>query len=255
MTGRAPGKPPAEIRLRDGSVQVRRLQAAEEAALYSELVHAGQPGLVELVTAKRLADGTLRMRGRSDRAGYLRAGDARALALGLAQARRRREEAFTSPLARPEAVPGKKAIKGGRVAWCDLDQGDGRAGLARLALPVTRCLFWPRLARLLAARPRTVRASRSSRSTADLPGALHGDPAAPTAGGSCACRGASTGKRGGVVRDQAGGPDGGPLAVERVGLGELPDPEPRSERTRRAAVPPTRPRRASGGSHRRATSP
>lgn len=52
-------------------------------------------------------------------------GDGRALAAALEQVRRRREQAFTSPLARAEPVPGKRAVERGPVAWCDLDRAMG----------------------------------------------------------------------------------------------------------------------------------
>ena len=234
---RAPGKPPAELRFRDGSVRVSHLRAAEEAALYSQLVHSGQEGLIELVTAKRLPDGSLRMRSRRDRDGYLAAGDGRALAEGLARARRRREEAFTSPLARPEPVPGKKAVEGGCIAWVDIDSAT--------AEPV-----WPLWLRptLVVCSGRGIHAYWRLDTEVDgaaveslnrrLAAHLGGDLACTDRGRIMRLPGSFNGKRGHWCAIRRADLTARPLAVERV-MGELPDPEPpRPPSPRRFAVRP-----------------
>ena len=234
---RAPGKPPAELRFRDGSVRVSHLRAAEEAALYSELVQSGQPGLVELVTAKRLPDGSLRMRSRSDRSGYLPAGDDRALAEALAHARRRREEAFTSPLARPAPVPGKKAVERGRVAWCDLDQSgfepDWPAWLRPcIVVSSGRGLhaYWQL--------EREVQAAAIESINRRLAARFDGDLACTDRGRIMRLPGSFNGKRGQWCAIRRVDLTASPLAVERV-LAELPDPDPpRPARRRRFVARP-----------------
>ena len=234
---RAPGKPPAELRFRDGSVRVSHLRAAEEAALYSQLVHAGQPGLVEFVTAKRLADGSLRMRSRRDPAAYLRAGDGRALATALAQARRRREEAFTSPLARPEPLPGKQAVECGPVAWCDLD-GTALEPVwptwLRPALVVSsgRGLhaYWRLDGEVSAAMIESINRR--------LAGRFGGDLACTDRGRIMRLPGSFNGKRGQWCAIRRADLTARPLVVERA-LGELPDPDPpRPPRRSRVAPRP-----------------
>ena len=104
-------------------MRVSHLRAAEEAALYSELVHAGQPGLVELVTAKRLPDGTLRMRSRSDRvrlpAGRRRRARSPKVSRAPGGAARRRSRARSRA---PSPCPARRPSSGDRVAWVDLDR-------------------------------------------------------------------------------------------------------------------------------------
>ena len=233
MRARAPGKPPAELRFRDGSARVEHLPAHLEAALYSQLVHAGQAGLVELVTAKRLPDGTLRMRGRRDPRGYLAPGDARALAAGLAAARRRREEAFTSPLARPGAVPGKRAVERGRVAWCDLDEsGEEPAWPASLrpALLVGSGhglhAYWRLDSELEAAELESLNRRLAAR--------FGGDLACTDRGRIMRLPGSFNGKRGAWCAIKRADLTARALVVERA-VRELPDPDP--------PRPPARPRR------------
>jgi CHC2-type zinc finger protein/DNA primase RepB-like protein len=232
---RAPGKPPAQLRFRDGSVRVSHLRAAEEAALYSELVHAGQPGLVELVTAKRLPDGTLRMRSRSDRSGYLPAGDGRALAEGLARARRRREEAFTSPLARPAPVPGKKAVERGSVAWCDVDQSavepDWPAWLRpSLVVSSGRGLhaYWRLERELPAAGVESINRRLAAR--------FGGDLACTDRGRIMRLPGSFNGKRGAWCAIRRADLTAAPLVIERV-VAALPDPDPPRPARRQRFVP------------------
>lgn len=221
---RAPGKPPAELRFRDGSVRVSHLRAAEEAALYSELVHSGQDGLVELVTARRLRDGSLRMRSRRGRAGYLAAGDGRALAAALGQARRRRGEAFTSPLARPEPIPGKQAVERGPVAWCDLDQAAGEPDWPewlRPALVVAsgRGLhaYWRLDGEVSAAMVESINRR--------LAGRFGGDLACTDRGRIMRLPGSFNGKRGAWCTIRRADLTALPLEVERV-VSTLPDPDP-----------------------------
>ena len=229
---RAPGKPPAELRFRDGSVRTEHLTAHVEAALYSELVHAGQQGLVELVTAKRLPDGALRMRSRSNPAGYLEAGDARALAAGLRHARRRREEVFTSPLARAVPVAGKKAVASGQVAWCDFDQAGGEPDWpGRLRPSLLVCsghglhAYWRLDGEVSAA----VIESINRR----LAGRFGGDLGCTDRGRIMRLPGSFNGKRYAWCAIRRADLTAPPLEVERV-LAELPDPEPpRPPRRRR----------------------
>lgn len=107
----------------DGRSGRERLRPDVEAALWGRCLHAGAEGLVEVVAARREADGSLRMRTRSDPARFPRAGDGRAL-VGLVSAHRARgEEVFCTPLARRRRVPGLAGdVCPGRVVWVDLDE-------------------------------------------------------------------------------------------------------------------------------------
>src|SRR5215213_9435654 len=106
----------------DGGTRSEALSPDAQVALYSELVHRGQRGLVEVVRAMRTTDGQLRMRSRRDPAGYLQAGDAHALCRSTALGRGRGEEVFATPLPRERMEPGKAAAVPGSVVWVDLDQ-------------------------------------------------------------------------------------------------------------------------------------
>jgi len=118
----------------DGSARSEALSPDAQVALYSQLVHKGQHGLVEVVRATRSPEGQLRMRSRRDPAGYLHAGDAHALCRRTALARGRGEEVFATPLPRERKEPGKAAVVRGSVVWVDLDEtnGDGVRELERL---------------------------------------------------------------------------------------------------------------------------
>jgi len=109
----------------DGGSRSQALSPDAQVALYSQLVHHGQHGLVEVVRATRTGDGQLRMRSRRDPAGYLRAGDAHALCRRTALGRGRGEEVFATPLPKERAEPGKGAVVSGSVVWVDLDQATG----------------------------------------------------------------------------------------------------------------------------------
>jgi RepB DNA-primase from phage plasmid len=114
----------------DGARRRKELDRDRQAQLWARLLHAGRPGLVELVAGRRLADGSLRMRSRHERGRYPRAGDTGTL---VALARRHRDagdEVFCTPLTRRLPRPGR----GGRVlpaavAWVDIDE---RANIDRV---------------------------------------------------------------------------------------------------------------------------
>jgi len=118
----------------DGGSRLDTLSPDAQVALFSELVHRGQRGLIEVVRASRDAEGQLRMRSRRDPGSYLNAGDAHALCRRTALGRGRGEEVFATPLPRESAEPGKKAVKAGSVVWVDLDQAsaDGLREVERL---------------------------------------------------------------------------------------------------------------------------
>jgi hypothetical protein len=116
--------------LADGSHRTQRLSDDEQVALWARCLHAGRPGLVELIVGRRLPDGSLRMRSRSDPRRYPRAGDVDALVTLARRHRSAGEELFATPLARRRPRGGRKGeVLPGAVAWVDIDRA---ADLERL---------------------------------------------------------------------------------------------------------------------------
>ncbi len=108
--------------LGDGRRWRGRLNVDRQAALWARALHRGRPGLVEVVCARRLGDGSLRMRSRRHPGNYLPAGEVDRL-VALVRARcRRGEEVFATPLTRQHPQPGRAgAILPAGVCWVDLD--------------------------------------------------------------------------------------------------------------------------------------
>jgi hypothetical protein len=107
----------------DGAERAEALSPDQEVALYARCLHAGRPGLVEVVAGYRLADGSLRMRGRRERERFPAAGDHWAL-VGLV---RRHldggDEVFCTPLTRRRPRPGREGqLLPGAVVWIDIDE-------------------------------------------------------------------------------------------------------------------------------------
>jgi hypothetical protein len=114
----------------DGVAWRLALDADRQAALWARLLHAGHPGLVEVVAARRLPDGSLRMRSRHERGRYPRAGDAPALVALVHRHRELGEEVVCTPLTRRLARPGRGGqVLPAAVAWVDIDE---RANLDRV---------------------------------------------------------------------------------------------------------------------------
>jgi RepB DNA-primase N-terminal domain len=116
--------PPQEVvmRLADGHRRSGRLGAFEHAALLSALLHEGCPGLVELVGARRFADGRLGRFERSSGRNFLAAGDRAALAERLAElAAGHRREVFFTPATLRIARAGNSSVASSAVAWVDID--------------------------------------------------------------------------------------------------------------------------------------
>jgi hypothetical protein len=114
----------------DGAPGRLALDPDRQAELWARLLHAGRPGMVELVAGRRLSDGSLRMRSRHERERYPRAGDTATL---VALERRHREagdEVFCTPLTRRLPRPGRGGqVLPAAVAWVDIDE---RANLERV---------------------------------------------------------------------------------------------------------------------------
>jgi hypothetical protein len=107
----------------DGVARRLALDADRQAALWARLLHAGRPGLVEVVAGRRLPDGSLRMRSRNERGRYPRAGDAPALVALVRRHREAGEEVFCTPLTRRLARPGRGGqVLPAAVAWVDIDE-------------------------------------------------------------------------------------------------------------------------------------
>jgi hypothetical protein len=114
----------------DGVARRLALDADRQAALWARLLHAGHPGLVEVVAGRRLPDGSLRMRSRHERGRYPRAGDAPALVALVHRHRELGEEVVWTPLTRRLARPGRGGqVLPAAVAWVDIDE---RANLDRV---------------------------------------------------------------------------------------------------------------------------
>jgi DNA primase RepB-like protein len=114
----------------DGSRRRIALDRDRQAELWARLLHAGRPGLVEVVAGRRLLDGSLRMRSRNERGRYPRAGDSAALVALLRRHRGLGEEVFCSPLTRRLARPGRGGqVLPAAVAWVDFDE---RANIERV---------------------------------------------------------------------------------------------------------------------------
>jgi len=119
---------------RGGLARRERLSPAVEAELWARWLHAGEGGLVEVVAARRGADGALRMRSRTDRARFPRAGDVEALVALWRSHRARGEEVFATPLTRARPQPGiAGGVLAGRVVWVDLDEPRALSELRRFA--------------------------------------------------------------------------------------------------------------------------
>lgn len=120
----------AHVVYADGRSRRERLSDDLEAMLWARCLHVGAAGLVEVVAARRGADGSLRMHKRSDPQRFPRAGDGRALMRLVRSHRARDEEVFCTPLTRHRPEPGLAGeVLAGRVAWVDLDE---EAALERL---------------------------------------------------------------------------------------------------------------------------
>jgi hypothetical protein len=118
----APAEPASLVVDGDGAVRRGRLGPDEQIALWARCLQAGAAGLVELIVGRRLGDGSLRMRSRSDPRRYPRAGDVDALVALARRHRRDGEELFATPLARRHPRGGRKGeVLPGAVAWVDID--------------------------------------------------------------------------------------------------------------------------------------
>jgi hypothetical protein len=114
---------PVSIRLRDGRRRDRPLSLDGHAALLSELIHAGRPGYVEIVGAKRDSDGDLTGFDRTCLDRFVAAGDKEAL---LEQIRELRDgeckEVFLTPPTLEVPVAGNDSVRESSVVWVDIDE-------------------------------------------------------------------------------------------------------------------------------------
>jgi hypothetical protein len=129
------------LRLRSGERRLMELGPGGQIELYTELVHGGQSGLIELVPAERLAGpsglkgGKLRMFSRREPGNYLPAGDRRALrerALGFAN---EGFEVFATPAILVAAEPGNDSVGPSGCVWVDIDTARGVDALRRFGHP------------------------------------------------------------------------------------------------------------------------
>ncbi|MQA76279.1 MAG: hypothetical protein GEU88_18435 [Solirubrobacterales bacterium] len=113
---------PVWLRLRDGRRADRALSAAGHAELWFEALHAGRPGLVEVVGARREASGRLGRMRRHRRQNFIVAGEralARRRALMLDRAGR---EVFATPATLTAPEPGDDAVAELALVWVDIDE-------------------------------------------------------------------------------------------------------------------------------------
>jgi RepB DNA-primase from phage plasmid len=109
------------LRLRSGEVVDRPLPAGGHMELYAEAIHAGRPGLVEVVGAERTAERKLAMKKRRARENFLDAGDRAALRQRGEALSRARLEVFVTPATLTSPEPGNDAVAEAAVAWIDID--------------------------------------------------------------------------------------------------------------------------------------
>jgi RepB DNA-primase from phage plasmid len=110
------------------------LPAAGQIELYARVVHAGARGLVEVVRARRLADGRLGRFERGAREWCLVAGEGAALAaLVSEQLEAERRELFVTPAALVGPRGRNEAVAGAICAWVDLDDPERLEGLREFA--------------------------------------------------------------------------------------------------------------------------
>ena len=89
-----------------------------EAAPLADLLHHGRPGFVELVAARRSADGRLEGFRRGN---FVRAGRHEDLLAVLHALRGRRVELFFTPATLSRRVPGNDSVSDLSVSWVDID--------------------------------------------------------------------------------------------------------------------------------------
>jgi hypothetical protein len=123
-------RPLTSLLRRDGRRVSAELSAEHQIEVYAGIVHAGAQGLVEVVGARRLADGRLGRFERGARDRFLDAGAGAALA-----ARVRGEldvewrELFVTPAALREPRGRNEAVAEAICAWVDLDDPERVEGL------------------------------------------------------------------------------------------------------------------------------
>lgn len=126
------------LRLRSGERRLLELDAAGQIELFSELVHGGQSGLVEVVPAERLAGdkgGKLRMFSRRESGNYLPAGDRLALRERALAFAAEGLEVFATPAILVTAEPGNGSVGPSGCVWVDIDEADGVDRLRRFRHP------------------------------------------------------------------------------------------------------------------------
>jgi hypothetical protein len=116
----------------DGRQVEAKLSPARQLELYSRVVHAGTAGLVEVVRARRLADGRLGRFERGRPGWCLRAGDRAALVALLAEELgAERRELFVTPAALREPRGVNEAVGETICAWVDIDDPERIGELQR----------------------------------------------------------------------------------------------------------------------------
>jgi hypothetical protein len=121
--GRAPS---TRVVLPDGRHARDALSDDAQVVMWGLCVLADAPGRVELAAGRRMPDGTLRMRSRSDPRRFPFARDRGALVELVRRHREAGDEVFCTPLTRRRAHPGREGeILPGAVVWIDIDDPGG----------------------------------------------------------------------------------------------------------------------------------
>jgi len=121
MTG-ADHQPRTRVITEDGELHEGALGGDEQVALWARALHRRGDGLVELVAARRRADGKLSMPSRAAPGHFPPAGDLQALVALTRRHRQSGEEVFCTPLTRRERRSGRAGdTQPARVCWVDID--------------------------------------------------------------------------------------------------------------------------------------
>lgn len=118
------GGPPERCRVIDPDGRVREvvLSADEHVALFHRSLYEGVEDLVEVAAAVRREGEPLRFRSRWNPGRFLPVADRERFVSLVARLRAAGLEVFAGPSSRSRPEPGRAAVKGGRVAWVDVDR-------------------------------------------------------------------------------------------------------------------------------------
>ena len=126
--------PPVALRDREGRRSTVPLGADSHAALLTELLHSGRPGLVELSCAQREPGGRLGRFERSRPDHYIPASESERLVARVGELRRgERAEVFLTPATLRVPAPGNDSVAESAVVWVDIDDPRRLVELRRFA--------------------------------------------------------------------------------------------------------------------------